>query len=268
MQGDIEIEMIIDTHCHLDDKSFYEDLDEVIKRAYEHNVKGFLIPGADPKDLKRAKEIADTYENTYFAIGVHPYHSGDYDEKYLLEFAKDQKCIAVGECGLDYYRLPKEQKEKEEEKTRQKKVFIKQIKLAKKLKKPLIVHIREATHDSKELLINHEAREVGGVLHCFNASEDLLELSEHGFYFGIGGVITFKNAKKLVNILPKIPIEKLIIETDAPYLTPHPFRGSRNEPYFTTLVVEKIAEILGKSYDEISDITSSNAKKLFKEFQI
>ena len=267
MQRDIGENMIIDTHCHLDDKSYYEDLDEVIKRACEHDVKGFLIPGADPKDLKRAKEISYSYDNTYFAIGVHPYHSGDYDEKYLLKFANDPKCIAVGECGLDYYRLPKEHEEKEKEKRRQKEVFIKQIELAKKIKKPLIIHIREATHESKEILVKNGAKEVGGVLHCFNASEDLLELSDYGFYFGIGGVITFKNAKKLVAVLPKIPIEKLIVETDAPYLTPHPHRGGRNEPYYTTFVVEKIAEILGKSYDEISDITSFNSKKLFKEFQ-
>ncbi len=259
--------MIIDTHCHLDDKSFYEDLDEVIKRAIEHDVKGFLIPGADPKDLKRAKEIAHIYENIYYAIGVHPYLINDYDEEYLLSFADDPKCIAVGECGLDYYRLPKDKEAKEREKEKQKEIFTKQIELAKKLKKPIIVHIRDATHDSKELLIKNNAKEVGGVLHCFNASEDLLELSEHGFYFGIGGVVTFKNAKKLVNILPKIPLDKIVIETDAPYLTPHPYRGKRNEPYYTTLVVEKVAEILGKSYEEISDITLANSITLFREFQ-
>ncbi len=258
--------MIIDTHCHLDDKSFNKDLEDVIKRANEKGVIGFVIPGANPKDLKRAKEIAYKFKNTYFAIGVHPYHIEDYDKDYLLKFAKDSKCIAVGECGLDYYRLPKEKDEKEKIKNLQKEIFIKQINLAKELKKPLIIHIREATHDSKEILINEGAKEVGGVLHCFNASEELLELKNHNFFFGIGGVITFKNAKKLVNILPKIPLDKIVVETDSPYLTPHPFRGKRNEPSYTTFIIEKIAEILNKSYEEISDICFKNSLKLFKEF--
>ncbi len=259
--------MIIDTHCHLDYQDFKDDIDEVIKRAVSKNVKGFLIPGANPKDLPRAKELAYKFENTYFAIGVHPYYIENFDENYLLNFAKDPKCIAVGECGLDYYRLPKEKEEKEKIKKIQKEVFIKQIDLAKKIKKPLIIHIREASHDSKEILINSNAKEVGGVLHCFNASKELLELAKHNFYFGIGGVVTFTNARKLVDILPKIPLDRIVIETDAPYLTPHPFRGKRNEPSYTTLIVEKIAKILNKDYDEISDICFHNTLRLFKEFK-
>lgn len=138
--------------------------------------------------------------------------------------------------------------------------------MAKKYKKPLIIHIREASDDSRQILINENAKEVGGVLHCFNASEHLLILSEHNFYFGIGGVLTFKNAKKLVEILPKIPKDKLLIETDAPYLTPHPYRGVRNEPYYTIYVAQKMAELLNMSEKQIADLTTNNAKKLFKEF--
>lgn len=134
------------------------------------------------------------------------------------------------------------------------------------MNKPLIIHVREASNDSKQILINYNAKEVGGVLHCFNASEHLLELSEHNFYFGIGGVVTFKNAKKLVEILPKIPRDKLIIETDAPYLTPHPYRGERNEPKYTKNVAIKIAEILDLEVIDVEDFTTNNAKKLFKEF--
>lgn len=176
------------------------------------------------------------------------------------------KCIAIGECGLDYYRLPDDEEEKKENIKRQKEVFISQINLAKKYKKPLIIHIREASDDSRQILINENAKEVGGVLHCFNASEHLLILSEHNFYFGIGGVLTFKNAKKLVEILPKIPIDKLLIETDAPYLTPHPYRGVRNEPYYTIYVAQKMAELLNMTEKQIADLTTNNAKKLFKEF--
>jgi TatD DNase family protein len=139
--------------------------------------------------------------------------------------------------------------------------------LAKKYKKPLIIHIREASDDSRQILINENAKEVGGVLHCFNASEHLLPLADHNFYFGIGGVLTFKNAKKLVEILPKIPKSKLLIETDAPYLTPHPYRGIRNEPYYTVYVAQKMAELLNLSEDEIINLTTNNAKKLFKEFK-
>lgn len=116
-------------------------------------------------------------------------------------------------------------------------------------------------------MINENAKEVGGVLHCFNASEHLLPLADHNFYFGIGGVLTFKNAKKLVEILPKIPKSKLLIETDAPYLTPHPYRGIRNEPYYTVYVAQKMAELLNLSEDEIINLTTNNAKKLFKEFK-
>jgi len=256
--------MIIDTHTHLDDKRYFEDLDDVIKRANEGGVRGFLIPGADINDLSRAKEIAYKYPNIYFAAGVHPYNIEEYDEKILREFLKDDRCIAVGECGLDYFRLPDDKIEKEENKNRQKEIFAKQIKLAIEVNKPLIIHIRDANEDSKRVLLENSADRVGGVLHCYNASRHLLDLSEKGFYFGIGGVLTFKNAKKLVEILPDIPRDKILIETDSPYLTPHPYRGERNEPFYTTFVAKKIAEILNVSESEVEELTTNNAKRLFK----
>ena len=135
--------------------------------------------------------------------------------------------------------------------------------MAKKYKKPLIIHIRDASRDSKALLLEHNAEEVGGVLHCFNADDELLSLADNGFYFGIGGVLTFKNAKKLVNILPRIPSEKLIIETDGPYLTPTPHRGQRNEPFYTTFVASKMAELLEIPLENIERLTTLNAQKLF-----
>ena len=189
-----------------------------------------------------------------------------YNEEMMEKYVNHPKCIAIGECGLDYYRLPEDEKEKIENIKKQKEVFISQIEFAKKVKKPLIIHIRDASNDSRQILIDYNAKEVGGVLHCFNASEHLLPLAEHNFYFGIGGVLTFKNAKKLVEILPKIPRDKLLIETDAPYLTPHPHRGKRNEPYYTVFVSKKISELLQVSEEEVEQITTNNAKKLFKEF--
>lgn len=189
-----------------------------------------------------------------------------YDENIMEKYINHPKCIAIGECGLDYYRLPEDEEEKLANIKKQKEVFISQIEFAKKYKKPLIIHIREASNDSRQILIDYNAKEVGGVLHCFNASEHLLPLAEHNFYFGIGGVLTFKNAKKLVEILPKIPKDKLLIETDAPYLTPHPHRGERNEPYYTIFVSSKMSELLNISDVEVQNLTTNNAKKLFKEF--
>lgn len=256
--------MIIDTHCHLDNIQYKDDVETVIQEALKSGVKAFLIPGADPKDLPDAVNLAEKFKEVFFAVGVHPYDLEHYDLDILKKYVDHPKCIAVGECGLDYFRLPKN--EKEENKELQKKIFISQINFAKEVNKPLIVHIRDASNDSKTILIEQNAKDVGGVLHCYNASEHLLSLSEHGFYFGIGGVVTFKNAKNLVKILPKIPLEKILIETDGPYLTPHPFRGKRNEPKYTNNIAQKIADILATSIENIENLTTKNAKILFKEF--
>ena len=241
--------MIIDTHCHLDDTRYDDDIQSVIKNALDNKVDKIIIPGADINDLPKAAKIANSNSNIYFAAGVHPYEIDGYDESVIRKFAKDPKCVAIGECGLDYFRLPDDNVD--EYKSKQKDIFISQIKLAIELNLPLIIHIRDANEDSLKILKEYEDKLVGGVLHCFNASPILLELSSK-FYYGIGGVLTFKNAKKLVEILPKIPLNRLLIETDAPYLTPEPHRGKRNEPAFTTFVADKMSDILGMSRDEIN----------------
>lgn len=258
--------MIIDTHIHLDNRKYYDDIEEVVNRALEVDVQGFLIPAADPKDLPRAVELVEKYNGMFFAVGTHPYDVENFDEKIFSEYASHPKCIAIGECGLDYYRLPKDEKDRDEVKHLQKEVFKKHIEFAKKVQKPLIVHIRDASVDSKSILIESEARKVGGVLHCYNADEQLLSLANDGFYFGIGGVLTFKNAKKLISVFPKIPKDRLLIETDGPYLTPHPHRGERNEPSYTTFVAEKMAELSGMSYEDICQLCTKNTEVLFKEF--
>ncbi len=254
--------MIVDTHCHLDDPRYSDDIEEVIDRAFSQGVERFIIPGADPRTLPRAIELSERYESIYFAVGVHPYDAKNYSRDELKPFVAHEKCVAIGECGLDYYRLPDGENDIIEEKRLQKEVFVDQIEWAKELDKPLIVHIRESSLDSMELLKLH-AGERGGVLHCYNANEELLELSDINFYYGIGGVITFKNAKKLVNVYPKIPMDKLLIETDAPYLTPHPYRGERNEPLYTTYVLEKMARLSEVSRAELESIARGNSHRLF-----
>ena len=255
--------MIIDTHIHLDDQRYREDFDAVITRAVNAGVERFVIPGADARSLDDAVALAEKYEPIYFAVGIHPYDMQQHDGLDYASYVNHPKCVAIGECGLDYYRLEGSDEEKAAEKQEQQRVFREQIRLAKRFKKPLIVHIRDASADAKAILLEEEAGEVGGVLHCYNADSQLLSLADENFYFGIGGVLTFKNARKLVEVLPKIPKERLVVETDGPYLTPHPHRGKRNEPAYTTLVLDKMAELLHSDSRSLAQITTENARKLF-----
>ena len=255
---------IIDTHCHLDSQVFKEDLDQLLEHSFNNGIERIIIPGANINDLSYAVEIANKYEKVFFAAGVHPYEINGYDERILKHYLQNEKCVAVGECGLDYFRFKSNHLEEiEKEKENQKKIFIAQLELAIEFKKPVIIHSREADNDTYEILHEYSKDLVGGVLHCFNASKHLLRLCNKGFYFGIGGVLTFKNAKKLVEILPQIPKEKLLLETDAPYLTPEPYRGKRNEPLLIQFVADKMCEILKLSRKELLELCFENSKKLF-----
>jgi len=258
--------LIVDTHIHLDDERYREDLEAVLQRADADGVTAYIIPGADAQTLYRAVAIAEAHENVYFAVGIHPYDLDGYDETLFNEFLSHPKCVAVGECGLDYYRLEGSEAERSDEKRRQAEAFRAQIRIAVAFNKPLIVHIRDASHDARVILEEEGASRVGGVLHCYNADEELLQLAKQNFYYGIGGVLTFKNARKLVQVLPKIPPERLLIETDGPYLTPHPHRGQRNEPAYCRLVAEKMGELLEMPVTAIEALTTRNASRLFGIF--
>lgn len=255
--------MITDTHCHLDDSRFDNDLESVIARAEAVGVNKFIIPGADPKTIDKAVDIAESYGNVWFSVGVHPYDAKNYSPNLIEKYIGHDKCVAVGECGLDYYRLPEDAQEADAEISLQKEVFISQIKLAKKYCKPLIVHIRDASLDSRELLLRYSG-DRGGVLHCYNANRELLKLAERGFYYGIGGVITFKNARRLVETYPMIATDRLLVETDSPYLTPHPHRGERNEPAYCRFILEKMAQLSDKPVDEMERICEENTERLFR----
>ena len=251
--------MLIDTHCHLNDKMFYDDFNLVLSNAKEDKVGYFVIPGADPRELELAIKLSEENPEVFFAVGIHPYDLEYGEVTDLKKFIKHHKCVAVGECGLDYFRLP--EVGKTEYKEYQKEKFIQQIELALEYQKPLILHIREASSDAYEILSKYP--DAKGVFHCFNADSILLKLSSQ-FYYGIGGVCTFKNAKRLIEILPMIPQDRLVLETDSPYLTPSPYRGQRNEPKFVKLVAEQVAGILNLSLQEIEKITTQNAEKIFK----
>ncbi|WHY34290.1 TatD family hydrolase [Cytobacillus firmus] len=252
--------MFFDTHAHLNAEQYNEDLQEVIDRAFSEGVSNIVVVGFDRPTIEKAMELTEQYEFIYACVGWHPVDAIDMTEEDLLwieELSSHPKVVALGEMGLDYYwdKSPKDI---------QKEVFRKQIRLAKKVKLPIVIHNRDATSDIVEILKEEGAGEVGGIMHCFSGSPEIAqECVDMNFYISLGGPVTFKNAKKPKEVADVIPLEKLLIETDCPYLTPHPHRGKRNEPSYVKLVAEQIAEIKGLSTEEVAQATTENAKKLF-----
>jgi len=252
--------MLFDTHAHYDDEKFDLDRDETIKRAHENGVAYIINAGSDLKSSKRSVELAAMYDFVYAAVGIHPQEADIADEQALELLRKlcgSPKVVAIGEIGLDYYydTVPKEV---------QKKIFIRQIHLARELGLPIVVHDRDAHEDSLNIVKGEKAGEVGGVFHCYSGSTEMArELLNNNFYLSFGGVVTFKNARKVVEAVRYVPLDRLLIETDSPYLSPEPFRGKRNESAYVRYVAEKIAEIKGISYEEVASVTLNNAKRLF-----
>ncbi|MBU9721982.1 MULTISPECIES: TatD family hydrolase [Bacillaceae] len=252
--------MLFDTHVHLNADQYEDDVDEVIQRAIDTGVTNMVVVGFDSKTIPKAIELAEKYEFIYAAVGWHPVDAIDFKEEHLLwlkELTEHPKVVALGEMGLDYHwdKSPKDV---------QKEVFRKQIQLAKELKMPIIIHNRNADEDIVDILEEENAREVGGIMHCFGGDLEIgKRCLEMNFHISFGGPLTFKNAKLPKDVAKEIPLERLLIETDAPYLAPHPYRGKRNEPAYVKLVAEKLAELKGVSYEEISYITNKNAKELF-----
>lgn len=252
--------MLFDTHTHLNAYQFTDDLPEVIDRALKEGVSRMIVVGFDRPTIEIAMELIEAYDFLYASIGWHPVDAidlKDEDLDWIEELAKHPKVVAVGETGLDYHwdKSPKDI---------QKEVFRKHIRLAKKLKLPLVIHNREATADVMEILKEENAAEVGGIMHCFSGSpETALECVKMNFYISLGGPVTFKNAKKPKEVAKAVPLDRLLIETDCPYLAPHPYRGKRNEPAYVKLVAEEIAALKGLSFEEVARVTTENAERVF-----
>lgn len=247
---------LVDTHCHLDNNQFDSDRAEVIDRVKE-NLQFAVNIGYDVKSSKNSIQLAEEHDFIYAAAGIHPIDCLEYSDEMEAEIEKlaaHPKVVAIGEIGLDYHWMtsPKEF---------QQEVFKRQIEIARRVKKPVVVHTREAMHDTIEIL--KEYLDVTGIIHCYPGSaESARELIDR-FYLGIGGTLTFKNAKKTVEVVKEIPLDRLVIETDCPYLTPEPNRGKRNEPVYVEYVARKIAEIKGISYEEVVKVTTENAMKIY-----
>nr|WP_235788416.1 TatD family hydrolase [Salipaludibacillus sp. CUR1] len=251
---------MFDTHVHLNADQFEDDAEEVIKRAREKGVEHMVVVGFDEKTINKALKLIEAYDFLYAAVGWHPVDAVDLTDDYLAwieELSDHPKVVAIGETGLDYYwdKSPKDV---------QQEAFRKQIRLAKKLKMPLIIHDREAHEDIVDILKEENAEEAGGIMHCFQGDVKMAkQCLEMNFYISFGGPVTFKNAKLPKEVAKEVPLNRLLVETDAPFLAPHPYRGKRNEPSYVKLVAEKIAELKEVEFEEVANQTTENAKKLF-----
>ncbi|MBO4310674.1 MAG: TatD family hydrolase [Lachnospiraceae bacterium] len=252
--------MIFDTHAHYDDEAFDEDRESIIEELKTSNVGKIVNVGANLSSSQRSVDLANKYDFFYAAVGVHPDDAAEIDDESLnrlREMAANEKVVAVGEIGLDYYW-------NKENSDIQKKAFLAQIELAKELSLPIIVHSREAAKDTMDILASSDAAKTGGVVHCFSYSPEIaLEAVKMGFYIGVGGVVTFKNAKKLKESVELIPMERILLETDCPYLAPDPFRGKRNSSLYLDYVVKEIASIKGIDEEKVIEITYKNALEMY-----
>jgi len=252
--------MLIDTHAHLDGPKFDQDREIMMSRAKEAGVKTIINVGFDMPSCQRSIKLAEAYPTVYAAVGIHPHDAQAVTEEDYLQiekWAKHPKVVALGEIGLDYYRdlSPRDIQER---------VFRRQLALARHTEKPIIIHNRDAHGDIMTILREEYHDIPGGVFHCYAGSLEMArEIIKMGLYISIAGPVTFQNSRRLWEVVEKIPLEWLLIETDAPYLTPEPYRGQRNESGYVRYVAEKVAELKGVAFEKVAAITSENARRLF-----
>lgn len=251
---------MIDTHCHLDFPDYNEDRDDVLKAAHDAGISKMVNIGCDLKSSQASVDLADRYPQIYAAIGFHPHDAKSYDdqmENQLRAMANNFKVVAIGEVGLDFYRdrSPRDV---------QREIFVRQMRLARELGLPLVIHIRDAYEEAIDMLIAEKAYEGNVVLHCFSGTvKDAERALDYGMYLSLGGVLTFNNSR-LPELVRNVPLDQIILETDAPFLTPHPHRGTRNQPAMVALVYQKLAEVLNRDLREIEAIIDGNAQKFFE----
>lgn len=257
--------MIIDTHCHLNDERLLLESDRIVGDFANDNIECAICVGYDMPSSRCAVDLANKHENVYAAIGVHPHDATTLDDKAYAELkalADNKKVVAIGEIGLDYYYdlSPREE---------QREAFKRQIKLAHELELPLVLHVRDAYEDTRQILFEmKEFLKNGVLLHCYSGSSEMVKVFDKlDCYYAFGGAITFKNAKHNIESLGVVPKDRLLLETDCPYMTPVPYRGKTNEPKYVSLVAQKAAEVLQMSVGEIEKITTMNAKRLFKRIK-
>ena len=250
--------MLIDTHCYLNSNKFKDNYKEVIQRALNNDVKVMIVVGYDHETNRLAIELAEKYSFIYATVGFHPTEAKNIEEvdfAKLLPLLKHDKVVGIGECGLDFY-WDKDHIEKQIE------VFQRQIELSKEYNLPLIIHMRDASEATYNVLSDYSG--IKGIMHCYSGSAEMSKLFiDLGLHISLGGPVTFKNGHKPKEVAKIVPLDKLLVETDSPYLSPHPFRGKINEPAKVKLVAEEIARIKEMPYQEIASITSKNAIKLF-----
>ena len=257
---------LVDTHCHLDSNAFDRDRSDVLKRAQQAGIKRIVNPGIDSVNCQAILRLCETYSDLFAAVGVHPGSALTWEQRTLDDIrllAQHPKVVGIGEIGLDFYRdrAPKEL---------QLRVFREQLGLASELGLPVIVHSRQAESEVVDILSEWVTQRMNsssppGVLHSYTGDEDIAQRAiDLGFFIGITGPVTFRNALSLQRLVTALPLTNLLVETDAPFLTPHPYRGERNEPAYVHLTVEKIGELKKQTLEQVSDITSANAERLFQ----
>jgi len=253
--------MLIDSHAHLEMPEFKKDLEAVIQRAKESGIEYIFTVGTEEKDWKRALEIADSHPSIYAILGVHPHNAKEINDRtypMLRELCLNGKVRAFGEIGLDFFRnlSPRDV---------QLKRFREQIGLAKELGFPVVIHDREAHQETLEILKSERAGECGGIIHCFSGDYEMAKTCmDMGFYISVPGSITFKNAEGFREVVRRIPLESLLVETDAPFLTPEPFRGKRNEPSYVRYTAQRVAEVKNISFEKMAEVTTQNAMRVYR----
>ena len=246
---------MVDTHCHIF-SDYYDDIDEVIERAKANGIKMIVVNGYNMKSNREVLDLVKKYDIVYGAMGIQPEELDDYTEEnleFIREHINDDKIVAIGEIGLDYHY--------DTDRDKQKELFKRQLDIAQEYNKPVIIHSRDCIQETYNILKEYRVK---GIMHCYSGSVEMArEFNKLGFLLGIGGICTFKNASRIIDVIKNIDISYIVLETDCPYLAPVPYRGKRNEPAYIPVILQKICEIKGLNYKEVEDVTTLSVLRLF-----